>query len=401
MRRRNAGKIGRNDACPCGSGRKYKRCCLQASEAGPPLEVPRREAQVPALGVETVQMAIHRLRAMLEDPDGPLGALRFGDSEFYAAVSEHMPSIQPGLGPDEEEDEPVWERLLYRCAPDLLDRAWRARSRAALDGALASALLSSEDRLALGVALATSSREGASHPGLLELALFPLQLQEIATVGASLDDVVQQLTEDVGPEAFVQGVDSLHERHLGLWQRAEGLIARNPAARAAAEAGLDQMLGAAQEILDGPDAPEILTMDEAYVLVAAGLRLQTDAGADTRIEDQVDPEVWRAIGRRCAVRLTAAATPEERRTWGAMVMAARARPALFFLALTHLRIAYRDPEEQALTEQIGGRSELEAYRPWLDWLRARGEGAAADRAHEAIRIVRERLGEQHGAAAVR
>jgi len=21
-------KIGRNDACPCGSGRKYKRCCL-------------------------------------------------------------------------------------------------------------------------------------------------------------------------------------------------------------------------------------------------------------------------------------------------------------------------------------------------------------------------------------
>ncbi|HEY6396284.1 MAG TPA: SEC-C metal-binding domain-containing protein, partial [Solirubrobacteraceae bacterium] len=24
-------KVGRNDACPCGSGRKYKQCCLQAS----------------------------------------------------------------------------------------------------------------------------------------------------------------------------------------------------------------------------------------------------------------------------------------------------------------------------------------------------------------------------------
>jgi hypothetical protein len=24
---RSAGKIGRNDLCPCGSGRKYKRCC--------------------------------------------------------------------------------------------------------------------------------------------------------------------------------------------------------------------------------------------------------------------------------------------------------------------------------------------------------------------------------------
>ncbi|PYU20285.1 MAG: hypothetical protein DMG30_21520, partial [Acidobacteria bacterium] len=22
------GKIGRNDPCPCGSGKKYKRCCL-------------------------------------------------------------------------------------------------------------------------------------------------------------------------------------------------------------------------------------------------------------------------------------------------------------------------------------------------------------------------------------
>jgi len=21
-------KIGRNDACPCGSGRKYKKCCI-------------------------------------------------------------------------------------------------------------------------------------------------------------------------------------------------------------------------------------------------------------------------------------------------------------------------------------------------------------------------------------
>jgi hypothetical protein len=26
-------KIGRNDACPCGSGKKYKRCCLTAQVA--------------------------------------------------------------------------------------------------------------------------------------------------------------------------------------------------------------------------------------------------------------------------------------------------------------------------------------------------------------------------------
>jgi tetratricopeptide (TPR) repeat protein len=30
---RAMGKIGRNEPCPCGSGRKYKRCCLPAHEA--------------------------------------------------------------------------------------------------------------------------------------------------------------------------------------------------------------------------------------------------------------------------------------------------------------------------------------------------------------------------------
>ena len=27
---RDGPKIGRNDACPCGSGKKYKKCCLAA-----------------------------------------------------------------------------------------------------------------------------------------------------------------------------------------------------------------------------------------------------------------------------------------------------------------------------------------------------------------------------------
>ena len=28
--KRDAPKVGRNDACPCGSGKKYKQCCGQA-----------------------------------------------------------------------------------------------------------------------------------------------------------------------------------------------------------------------------------------------------------------------------------------------------------------------------------------------------------------------------------
>jgi len=29
------GGVGRNDPCPCGSGKKYKKCCLGKEEAGP------------------------------------------------------------------------------------------------------------------------------------------------------------------------------------------------------------------------------------------------------------------------------------------------------------------------------------------------------------------------------
>ncbi|MDA8179663.1 MAG: SEC-C metal-binding domain-containing protein [Desulfobacteria bacterium] len=33
-------KIGRNDPCPCGSGRKYKNCCLEDQGSGLPDEGP-------------------------------------------------------------------------------------------------------------------------------------------------------------------------------------------------------------------------------------------------------------------------------------------------------------------------------------------------------------------------
>jgi hypothetical protein len=31
-------KVGRNDPCPCGSGKKYKNCCLTKSVGGKPLK---------------------------------------------------------------------------------------------------------------------------------------------------------------------------------------------------------------------------------------------------------------------------------------------------------------------------------------------------------------------------
>ncbi|MEO2045594.1 MAG: SEC-C metal-binding domain-containing protein [Pirellulales bacterium] len=34
--RHRAPRIGRNRRCPCGSGKKYKKCCLRSSVQGVP-----------------------------------------------------------------------------------------------------------------------------------------------------------------------------------------------------------------------------------------------------------------------------------------------------------------------------------------------------------------------------
>ncbi|HEX4299183.1 MAG TPA: SEC-C metal-binding domain-containing protein [Devosia sp.] len=47
-------KIGRNDLCPCNSGKKYKKCCMASDEAAaraarpaPPAAVPARRPSLP------------------------------------------------------------------------------------------------------------------------------------------------------------------------------------------------------------------------------------------------------------------------------------------------------------------------------------------------------------------
>lgn len=68
----NVSKIGRNDPCPCGSGRKYKKCCLAKDRA----------AAAPSLSFRTSQGALEWL-------------LRHYQEEFYVAFDEYV-----GMGGD-------------------------------------------------------------------------------------------------------------------------------------------------------------------------------------------------------------------------------------------------------------------------------------------------------------
>jgi tetratricopeptide (TPR) repeat protein len=58
-------KVGRNDPCPCGSGKKYKRCCLEKDEAA---ERAARAAATPSPNV-AVKIADKLAAGAYEDED--------------------------------------------------------------------------------------------------------------------------------------------------------------------------------------------------------------------------------------------------------------------------------------------------------------------------------------------
>lgn len=74
-------KVGRNDPCPCGSGKKYKKCCLDKDAAPPPARLDEMDFEEPpaqalvydgweALAVEDTRLAKRCFRKALElDPD--------------------------------------------------------------------------------------------------------------------------------------------------------------------------------------------------------------------------------------------------------------------------------------------------------------------------------------------
>ncbi len=63
-------KVGRNDPCPCGSGKKFKRCCLERVEAEERAEQLRAESERLAAERDegpTIAAVLERARAALQE----------------------------------------------------------------------------------------------------------------------------------------------------------------------------------------------------------------------------------------------------------------------------------------------------------------------------------------------
>lgn len=239
-------KPGRNDTCPCGSGRKYKRCCLLRHEAG--AATPELEGQVLdrlLADAEAVVGHLQTLRQMCE-PGGLLGGLRFDGVAFRRAVARHLPAVEHATP---VADERPWERLLARCAPDLVVPAWLDTAEDHLSAAFVQATGPAEQQ-ALLLARTTLRRGKSDDPEVgpppLVVALFPVQLDALLRADAALDAVAASGD--------------------GLGDRLGALLVSSPEARSALEDTAEQHRQAAIDDVLGGDPPPFLSLD-AYVII--------------------------------------------------------------------------------------------------------------------------------------
>lgn len=91
-------KTGRNDPCPCGSGKKYKQCCMNAQETPSPEELQWRRVRRAIAGsaVKLLDYGRDRYGSSLLDEAWHLFSLS-EDAEPFSPDTPHMPVFMPWL----------------------------------------------------------------------------------------------------------------------------------------------------------------------------------------------------------------------------------------------------------------------------------------------------------------
>ncbi|MDO8437788.1 MAG: SEC-C metal-binding domain-containing protein [Nitrosomonadaceae bacterium] len=112
-------KIGRNDPCPCGSGKKYKQCCLKTEQA------PGGE-----------DFLWHRIRRVIEG--SPAQLLNFADSHFgqgalLEAWEEFIPWEDEPFTPDTPHMHDIHAMVFLRLAARSPQHHGKARSAGRTD----------------------------------------------------------------------------------------------------------------------------------------------------------------------------------------------------------------------------------------------------------------------------
>lgn len=390
------GKIGRNDACPCGSGLKYKRCCLPRgvtfddAEGLDLDEPPAAEGVLGDLGVDEAREMILALQEMLK-PGGVLEGLRFDRARFTASVDRHYAAaLKQWRRQRPRDDRKEWEFLMDLCHRDLVEPEWLRSARAALADALARGGLPARQSQVLIFALDALRMEELpdAFPGPLVMALFPVQLFEAARALVDLERSTKELAR--GIEAGEYDLDTASSSPE--WQVALKAMQRNPKVQDLLSRQFDGAFARSLAWLKGPEPPPFLTFDMMVWFLFQALSVRaSDLDPKARVErlDEAVGPMARELREYCLAQSKQVQGLDERARWSALAMAVMVEPLNVIVAAIqspNMCLADRvytedaaEGEDVPLPDLTGWREDKEVLATYEADLRARGDTVAADR----------------------
>ena len=415
-------KIGRNELCPCGSGKKYKRCCIGKAERapvtirhrppGPPaasaeLELARRIASLGPRAVsafsklmeqegEDVALeAAERWGALLAT-GGPLAHVRFTDSAAFedavALVVDEAARRYGEAPPAGGEDEPPWLRAFRKAAPTLVSRADLDRMVEVILSTLQGPAIrdprdwESACMLAITGLMGLETKPFAPETVPLLTLAFRAQLGERMVATQDTFGQVRGMVRDLAKRGAPEDIYEMSQSPL-LGQAA-ALLQRDPLAAAALQADMAKDVDAALEAIKNGQAPPFVAFDE-YIYLLAELSRELPArpesgGTSSRVLydsllSAIEPAVREHLQRPWTTRLmTLANAPrchrKRRQLLGRMLTAVTLEPGPVALGIAKWpAIWWRSDEEREAIESLLQHADFpEMADAAATWLRDHG-----------------------------
>jgi hypothetical protein len=279
MAQRERGRVGRNEQCPCGSGKKYKRCCWATDEEAPPR--PPEPVWDDPLDEEDFLLEVAGELTSLAGPGGPLEALRWDPMVFTQVVVVTLPrAMHPDArlaDPDWPDGRRLWEVVCDLAKPALVTPDWvDAAERTAM-----AALPRLDPSLRGAVELGLEGLRGDHPVPLLYLCAFPHQLHAWTAA-----------VEGEGGPAWAQMA------RIALRARFGGRLPALPHGE-----GRGDLVRAAAAFVGSEGAPR-LTLDEAVkVVLARDAYVDPDAEFGDMGAALVGTGAWARVLAACESRL--------------------------------------------------------------------------------------------------
>ena len=177
-------KVNRNDPCPCGSGKKYKKCCLQSATGPTELDLPS---------------TVRQLQPLIED----FGRQRYGASAALAAWKDFSRWGLSVIARDEQAYQPAFATwYLFAWLPDDSDLGEQRFKIPPSDHAIAFDYLKANrntlSQVELDVIEIGTKSPYSFYSIIAVVSKNRLQVQEIYT-GQTL------MVDDVAPMSYAQG----------------------------------------------------------------------------------------------------------------------------------------------------------------------------------------------------